>query len=269
MKSLARILGIAAVAAMLLAAGAWWRGVTWSDVEHWGTPRNVIDAEGVTVRIPVASGPAERILPQVAPTTTGEHAFLFPSGGEGGGPVRYDPCRPLAYVLSPSLMPEGFEPLIHEAVAQVSAATGLSFAYEGRTDEPVSFDRAPIQERYGERFAPIVVGFQNEGQNPDLAGTVTGLGGSSAVPGAYGDARFLRAGVVVLDDEDMQRLLSEPGGTDLARAVVAHELAHVVGLAHVVDTSELMHESNLRLTDWGPGDLEGLALAGAGGCERT
>lgn len=264
---MARILGVLLACIALFAAGAWWRGVSWSDVRHWGTPRNVIDAAGETVRIPVADGPAYRRLPAVESTTTGSYDFLFPTEGAGGGPVRYDPCRSVTWVIAPTQMPDGLEPVVHEAVDSVSAATGLEFEFEGYTDERVSFERALVQDRYGDRFAPVVIGFENATQNPELAGSITGLGGSSAVPGAYGDERFLRAGVVAIDFEDMARIIGQPGGRDLARAVVAHELGHVVGLAHVADARELMHDSNLRLVNWGPGDLQGLAIAGDGGCE--
>ncbi|SEJ47319.1 hypothetical protein [Demequina mangrovi] len=267
MRQAGRYLIVALLAVALFAAGAWWRGVTWSDVRHWGTPRNAIESEGQTVRIPVAEGAEERLLPEVEVATVGAYDLLFRDGGPDGGPVRYDPCRPVGYVIAPDGMPEGFEDTVHEAVASISATTGLLFAYEGRTDEPASFDRPLVQERYGDRFVPVLIGFQTEAENPDLAGTVTGLGGSSAVPGAYGDAKYLRAGVVILDAEDVARILEDGDGEDLARAVVAHELGHVVGLAHVGDTEELMHESNLRLIDWGPGDLAGLALVGAGECE--
>ncbi|WP_156162224.1 hypothetical protein [Demequina iriomotensis] len=267
MRQVGRFVVVTVVAASLFAAGAWWRGVTWSDVRHWGTPRNAIEANGETIRIPLAQGEEQRLLPEVTVSTVGSYDLLFREGGPDGGPVRYDPCVPLAYVISPQDMPEGFEETVHAAVASVSQATGLEFAYEGFTDEPARFDRALVQPRYGDRFAPIVIGFQAEADNPDLAGTVTGLGGSSAVPGAYGDAQYLRAGVVIIDWEDVARIREDGEGEELAQAVVAHELGHVVGLAHVGDTHELMHESNLRLIDWGPGDLAGLALAGAGGCE--
>ncbi|WP_062377368.1 hypothetical protein [Demequina pelophila] len=268
MRSVSRVTVVAAAAAAVFVAGAWWHGVTWSDVRHWGTPRNVIEAEGEAVRIPLPQGETERIRPRVTALTAGAYEFLFPTGGAGGGPVRYDPCREVEWVIADHLMPDGVEPLVHAAVARVQEATGLAFAYEGYTDEPVSFDRALIQERYGDRFAPVLLGFQNEAQNPDLKGSVTGLGGSSAVPGAYGDEMWLRAGVVTLDFEDLAGILrNESDGAALAEAVIAHELAHVVGLAHVADTSELMHESNLRLLDWGDGDLAGLAVAGSGACE--
>ncbi|WP_062301377.1 matrixin family metalloprotease [Demequina subtropica] len=267
MRQAGRFAVVVLVGAALFAAGAWWKGVTWSDLRHWGTPRNAIEIDGQTIRIPVAQGPDQRVLPEVEVDTVGAYDLLFRDGGPDGGPVRYDPCRPLEYVIAEEGLPDGFVPTVQAAVASVSQATGLAFVYEGLTDEEVDFDRALVQERYGNRFAPIVIGFQTEDQNPDLAGTVTGLGGSSAVPGAYGDAQYLRSGVVIIDSEDVARILEDPDGEALAQAVVAHELGHVVGLAHVGDTHELMHESNLRLLDWGPGDLAGLALAGAGECE--
>ena len=268
MSSASRILIAAVVCVGVLILGAWWRGVQWSDVAHWGTPRNVLETSAGDVRVPVASGPADRQLPAVEATGTGSYEFLFPTERAGGGPVRYDPCRAVQWVINPVLMPDGVRPLIDDAIASVQAATGLRFEYAGTTDERVAFGRDLIQPRYDGGFAPIIIGFQNESQNPDLAGSVTGLGGSSAVPGAYGPERYLRAGVVILDFEDLTSILEgDPGGAELASAVISHELGHVVGLAHVVDTHELMHQSNLRLLDWGPGDLTGLAMAGAGGCE--
>ncbi|MDN4477132.1 hypothetical protein QQX10_03890 [Demequina sp. SYSU T00039] len=268
MSSGSRILIAVAACVAVLVAGAWWRGVEWSDVTHWGTPRNVLETSTGDARIPVADGPAERLLPEVPVATSGSYDFLFPSEGAGGGPVRFDPCRPVEWTLNLTLMPDGAEPLVHDAIARVQEATGLRFDYLGTTTEPASFSRDVIQDRYDGGYAPLVIGFQNETQNPSLAGSVTGLGGSSAVPGAYGADRYLRAGVLILDFEDLAAILADPdGGAALAEAVIAHELGHVVGLAHVLDTHELMHESNLRLLDWGPGDLQGLAIAGAGGCE--
>jgi hypothetical protein len=61
-------------------------------------------------------------------------------------------------------------------------------------------------------------------------------------------------------------MLEMPNGRDLARAVVMHELAHVVGLDHVDDPGELMHDQNVGTLDFGPGDLEGLAALGSGSC---
>ena len=160
--------------------------------------------------------------------------------------------------------------IIAEAVQSVSVATGLQFEFDGPTDEVASFDRRLFQpDRYGEGFAPLVIGWSNEAAMPELAGSVTGLGGSSSVTGAYGDDRFLASGTVVLDTKDMAGLLGTSTGRTLARAVIMHEIAHVVGLAHVSDPTEIMNATNTSLTEWGPGDLAGLAIAGRGPCEAS
>jgi hypothetical protein len=164
-------------------------------------------------------------------------------------------------------MPPGTEPLIHAAAASVQSATGLEFEYLGTTDEVASFDRLLIQERYGEGFAPIIVGFATEATNPDLGGIVTGIGGSSSVYGAYGDQQFLRSGTVILDAADLGSRVGTPSGDAIVQAVVQHEFGHVVGLGHVDDPAELMNASNTTLTQWGPGDKAGLAVLGSGPCE--
>lgn len=242
-----------------------WQSVSLTDLHNLGTPRNsVLEGDRVTT-IPLPVGPAERRSSIVEPQTAGAYAFLFDKPDEP--PIRYDPCRTVAWVVSPQGMPSGAMPILHDAVNQVAAATGLVFEYQGTTDERADFDRDLIQPRYGEGFAPVIIGWSTAPQNPDLAGSVTGVGGSSAVTGAYGDQRYLRAGVIVLDAEDISTLMARPVGERIAQAIVMHEWAHVVGLAHVADPSELMNYSNSSLTTWGPGDLQGLAIAGAGPCE--
>ncbi|HEY0889152.1 MAG TPA: matrixin family metalloprotease [Nocardioides sp.] len=56
------------------------------------------------------------------------------------------------------------------------------------------------------------------------------------------------------------------GNPAAAQAVVMHELGHVLGLDHVPDPGELMHDENTGRVDFGPGDLEGLARLGATEC---
>jgi hypothetical protein len=63
-------------------------------------------------------------------------------------------------------------------------------------------------------------------------------------------------------------MLARPDGAKLVRAVMMHELGHVVGLAHVHDVRELMNPKTVGRTSFGPGDLEGLAELGAARCFR-
>jgi hypothetical protein len=240
-------------------------GLQMADFTHLGTPRNALLDGGVEVRVPVPPPANGRLLAEVPVTTAGNYGFMFEERGE---PVRFDPCRPIHYVYNAAGEPAGLGDLIAESVQSVSTATGLQFAFDGSTDEVASFDRRLIQtDRYGDGFAPLVIGWSNESATPELAGSITGLGGSHSVTGAWGDARFLASGTVILDSRDMAGLLATPTGRTLARAVIMHEIAHVVGLAHVADPTEIMNASNTSLTEWGPGDLAGLAIAGRGPCE--
>jgi len=240
-------------------------GLSFTDLHHLGTPRNALLDGGSEVRVPLPPASNGRLLPVVPATTTGNFAFMFEDKGE---PVRFDPCRAIRWVYNPAGEPAGLKALIPDSIASVSAATGLAFVDDGQTDEVAAFGRRLFQpERYGDGFVPVIIGWSNEAATPDLAGSIMGLGGSSSVTGAYGDQRYLEGGTVLLDSTDVAGLLKTGQGRALARAVIMHEIGHVVGLAHVADPSELMNASNTSLTTWGPGDLEGLAIAGAGPCE--
>ena len=52
--------------------------------------------------------------------------------------------------------------------------------------------------------------------------------------------------------------------------MVLHELGHVMGLDHVKVDGELMESAGGGVTDFGPGDLEGLRILGrSSGCLNT
>lgn len=264
MKAAVRLALLLVAGVAVLWTAASWTGVGWQDLQHIGEPRNVLDDGGTPVPIPTPDGPAERRLAAVPVTTAGQHEFLFIASGE---PVRYDPCRAVGWVINTADAPAGSVALVHQAMDDLERFTGLDFEYQGETSEVASFARPLFQDRYGGGFAPIIVGFGTEETAPDLVGSVTGIGGSTAVSGAYGDGQYLRSGVVIVDADDVAEILEQAGGEVLAEAIMRHELGHVVGLAHVGDAAELMHSENLRTAEWGPGDRQGLAIAGDGPCE--
>lgn len=232
----------------------------------WFGPRVYVEVDGETLEVPRPEPADGRLLPAVPVQTDGAYAFLHTA--QDGSPVGYDPCRPVTWVVRSDGAPPGAAALVEEAVAIVSAASGVSFTAVGQTDEAPALDRALIQpERYGDGWAPVLVAWSTALEVPALAGDVAGVGGSAAVPGADGTGQWLAAGRLVLDAEDLGAMLTGPHGVEQARAVVVHELAHVLGLDHVADPTELMNPMTANRTDLGPGDRAGLALVGQVACQ--
>ena len=108
--------------------------------------------------------------------------------------------------------------------------TGLQFVHDGATDEPATRDRELFQPaRYGNRWAPVLVAWETEEQNPALAGEIVGEAGSVAV--SLGDGpRVYLTGTVSLDAGTLPELLTRAGRTALVRSIVLHELGHLAGL---------------------------------------
>ncbi len=259
--------GLRATGAVLLAvvAGA---AVQRSGVDPagWFEPHAYIEVDGKAMAVPRPAPATGRLAPPVAAAVQGTYAFLHTT--PAGDPVGYDPCRPVRYVFRPDGAPPGSEELVREAVAIVAQASGLVFEDDGTTDEAPAVARRLIQpERYGDDWAPVLIAWADESAVPELAGEVAGMGGSAAVPGADGHGQWLAAGRVVLDATDIGAMLDRPDGAAQARAIIVHELSHVLGLDHVDAVDELMHPISSTRTDLGPGDRAGLALVGQGPCQ--
>lgn len=258
-------LGVLVTVGALALSGFLVGGGTWDPTE-WFAQRAYVEIDGRPVAIPRPEPAEGRLRAPVPAETVGEHAFLHTD--DAGNPIGYDPCRPVRFVVRPDGMPASGRALIDEAVQVVAEAAGLVLEDVGDTDEMPAVERRLIQpERYGEGWAPVLIAWADETEMPELAGEVAGVGGSAAVPGANGRGQWLAAGRVVLDRDDIAGMLARSGGHAQARAIVVHELAHVLGLDHVGDPDELMHPVSSTRTDLGPGDRQGLALLGQVACE--
>ncbi len=202
-----------------------------------------------------------------APLTAESSAFRFsqiqPRTAE---PVAYDPCRPVHVVQNLREAPAGAETLLAEALDDVGRATGLQFELDGETDERPDVARPAFQpDRYGDRWAPVLVAWSDPAEVPDLDGETVGVGGSTWAV-VDDTARVYVTGVVVLDAPDLDDV-TDAQGRDAVAAVIRHELAHVVGLDHVDDDDELMHPvATPDVVTFGAGDLTGLAELGRGRC---
>lgn len=234
-RSLRHALG-PVLTAVLLAGGAWTAGLV----------------------SPGQSSAAARLAP-LPPAVPGEGGYSFMITHDDGRPATFDPCRPVHWVIRPDGAPTGSERMVREAVEQIARSTGLRMVYDGHTDEAPSEPRPRSQpERYGSRPAPVLVAWSTAAETPGLAGPQVGLGVASWAGGR------LVSGQVLLDRHD---LTAPDGGPDvLTASTVLHELAHVVGLGHVDDPEQLMHDTVLGEPAFGDGDLRGLRAVGSGPC---
>lgn len=222
-------------------------------------------------------------VPAAVPAGGGAHSFVQLQA-DGVRPIAYDPCRPIHYVTRPSGAPDGSAQLVSAAVASVSTATGLRFIDDGASDEGPSDNREAYQpDRYGDRWAPVLITWSDPVESPALSAEdpdpsdgstsdVLGYAGSNSVglvgaDGAAATNSIFVTGALTLDGPDFTEMLGQFDGYARARAVVLHELGHLVGLDHVEDRAQLMAPTaSPELTEYGPGDLVGLAALGSGAC---
>ena len=182
--------------------------------------------------------------------------------GLGGRPVTWDPCRPIHLVLNNAQAPPGADQLLREAAGAVTSATGLQFVIDGPTTETPTANRAPVDKaRYGNRWSPVLVAWTDPSVVPDLQGAVAGLAGPAEAPYYTAAQQHWVSGTVDLDGPQFRGILQRVDGWAAARAIVMHEFGHLVGLAHVPVSDELMYQENIGQRTFGPGDREGLRQA--------
>jgi hypothetical protein len=192
------------------------------------------------------------------PGSSGPHGFLQTVDGQ---PVRYDPCAPIHLVVNPRTAIDGADQMLSQVLESVEAATGLTFVIDGFTDEIPSSTRG---SRPGAR-GPVLIAWSDPDEFDDLKGSVAGIAGSASARGSG----WYDTGTVTLDGPQLAQAVRGRAGWASARAVILHELGHLVGLDHVDAENQLMQpEAQRDITDWGPGDREGLAALGGGACRE-
>jgi hypothetical protein len=100
----------------------------------------------------------------------------------------------------------------------------------------------------------------------DFAGNAAGEAGPTRIATPSGDVAYV-SGTVYLDPAKFSAALQE-FGPGVARALILHELGHLVGLAHVADPAAVMFPTLTgAVAGYSPGDRAGLAALGRGPCE--
>lgn len=188
---------------------------------------------------------------------TGSYAFLERQAN--GSPVTYSSCRsvPVEFNLHGVDDPDATRRILLQALGQASAASHLNLVYVRDSI------RRPSRNWGTMGGYPVLIGFSDASEIPIMDG-VAGRGGSSWTD-VDGHSTYI-SGQIVLERGFWNRQLDSWRGDEEARAVVMHELGHVLGLGHVQDDGELMNADNVGRTEWGPGDRKGLAVLGKGPC---
>lgn len=263
--------GIWAVVAVLglLVWNGFFRDGSSSSPTLFGRSEDAFSYEGVVTDFPTPSTEAQDTPighPPYVPANAGTYEFISTQSG-GDRPVAYDPCRPIHVVTNNRAMPPGGDVLVDLALQDISEATGLRFIADGPSDEEPSDHRPPVdKERYGDRWAPVLISWSDPLVTHELEGDTAGIGGSQVMSKGSGDA-VLVTGAVALDGPQFAEFMRRYDGNTIALAILRHELGHLVGLDHVSDPNELMYPATTGAsTGFGPGDKTGLSLLGQGKC---
>lgn len=178
------------------------------------------------------------------------------SGGPGYSFARLQPDRvspatwpcqgTIPIEVNPVNAPSDYAALVAGAIARVNDASGFGFEVVGETSDRDFLDRG---------VGPILLGFADATELEMLADDAVGIGGSTYAVDAAGGRLTAVGGLVALDTD----VFTDDLPRQYAEAILIHELAHVLGLGHTEARGELMRSTGSGQTDFGPGDLAGLA----------
>jgi hypothetical protein len=258
-----RVAVLPIVATLAITAGLLWvRGVADEQIDH------VASIVPMSQERPSLAEDAQlgRVVPAPqAPAGSGGFELLMTNALSTAA---YDPCRPLHLVVNHEHAPSDADAVLRDAIAMVGPAAGLQIVVDGPTDELAQSPRPTMDvRRYGSRWSPALVAWTTPERVPALDGDVAGVGGSVAMTDSRGQLHNV-TGIVHLDGPTLTEISTRKGGHELAVAVVAHELAHLVGLAHTEAPGQLMNAENSGQTGLGDGDRRGLAALAAVPCHR-
>lgn len=225
---------------------------------------------------------ATGLTPEDIPTLPPDFAF-FQVASDNCQPVRWNPCEPIHFVINPANAPPTGVADTREAFKRLAVATGMAYIDEGMTDEDSQGNREYQPERYGERWAPILVHWMGSSRGQgDIQ--VVGGGFPTQVGDVYVTGNLFLNPSVVTNKETRTTVAGGFGGEGISLGrigpegvtwgrIILHELAHITGLGHSSVPSNLMYPETSDHT--GPAafskdDLAGMKYLGKdAGCLET
>lgn len=234
----------------------------------WRKPFVLTVAALVVAFLALTSLPApgsQGAIPKAAPETSaspGHYTFIKLEPGTTT-PVRWSRCQPIHYVINDAGAPSNGVPIVQSAVAEAAAASGLRFVFDGMSNRTPLWHTGTSPQDLPEN-APVLIAWDTSDGDPQLKGDVAGIGGADAW--SISGVDYYTTGGATLDASEFNSLASRRGGPQQERAIVLHELGHVLGLDHVQDRSQIMYPTAEGQLDYGSGDRNGLAILGQGPC---
>lgn len=234
------------------------------------SPRSSATRSAAPARTPAATTPSAATSPSARP----HPGYVFLNTDVSDRVTRWDPCAVLHYVVDPQGAPPDGMRDISAAVTQVSAATGIPFAFDGYVSERPSLRRAELGREAPKPgrnpFKSVLIGWYSAGEAP--TGTEDDvIGYAQPFYEFNGTQRVYVSGLIgIRRDIDLP---SGFEGNQSVGGVLLHELGHLMGLGHSVDNAQIMYYQAGHLsgsTRYQPGDLAGLhELGRARGCLDT
>ena len=178
-------------------------------------------------------------------------AFAFESSAVGtSSPTRWPACSTIPYVVNLRRAPSNAAAVLARATRIVHSITGLAFVAVGTTTQ-TNF------ASYDESGAVVPVVFAWLGPDELLGATNVN---AITVPIVNATRTRYTSGFILFDDNTNQAFLRNSA---FATNLILHELGHVLGLADVNNTSEVMNDwlgTGTKITTYQKGDLVGLRV---------
>lgn len=199
----------------------------------------------------------------VRATSTAPFAYL--ASDTKARPAHWNRCATISYRVNPAGLPTGGLAEVKTALAKLSKASGLRFAYAGTTSVVPYASAGWGNNVPAGQPAGLYIAWSDAAHVSYLQGDVAGIGGPYYQSDSTREPQIVRAGVTLDRAAKVGRGF---GAGPRTGTLLLHELGHTVNLNHVNDPTEVMNPAVTATShgDYQAGDLAGLRRLAAYPC---